>query len=105
MLGRNRRPPRDPINALLSFAYSLLTKDVTLALTAAGLDPMLGFYHQPRFGRPALALDVMEELRPILADSVVLNVLNTAVITDADFTFHGGACALTAPGRKRLIAA
>ena len=66
--GRNRRPPKDPINALLSFVYSLLTKDFALALSAVGLDPLLGFYHQPRFGRPALALDLMEEFRPLVAD-------------------------------------
>ena len=62
--GRNRRPPRDPVNALLSFAYSLLTKELTVALRRSGFDPLLGFYHQPRFGRPALALDLMEEFRP-----------------------------------------
>jgi len=70
--GRNRRPPKDRINALLSFAYSLLTKDFALTLSAVGLDPLLGFYHQPRFGRPALALDLMEEFRPLVADSVVI---------------------------------
>ncbi|MCA9677997.1 MAG: CRISPR-associated endonuclease Cas1, partial [Myxococcales bacterium] len=71
--GRNRRPPRDPVNALLSLAYSLLTKDVLLAAFSVGFDPYLGFYHRPRYGRPALALDVMEEFRPLIADSVVLS--------------------------------
>ncbi len=103
--GRNRRPPRDPINALLSFAYSLLTKDVTLACVAAGLDPLLGFYHQPRFGRAALALDLMEEMRPLIADSVVISALNTGAIGERDFIRAPGACALTADGRKRFILA
>ena len=95
--GRNRRPPKDRVNALLSFTYGLLAKDVALALTAAGLDPLLGFYHRPRFGRPALALDVMEELRPILADSVVLNAINTGVIGVDDFIERAGAVALAPP--------
>lgn len=103
--GRNRRPPRDPINALLSFTYGLLTKDVVLAITAAGLDPMVGFYHQPRFGRPGLALDLMEELRPIVADSVVVGAINNAVIGESDFVVRGTGVALSAPARKRLIAA
>lgn len=63
--GRNRRPPRDAVNALLSLAYSLLTKDLTIACYAVGFDPYLGYYHQPRFGRPALALDLMEPFRPL----------------------------------------
>jgi CRISPR-associated protein Cas1 len=71
---RSRRPPKDPVNALLSFAYSLLVKDIAVAARAVGLDPFLDFYHQPRYGRPALALDLMEEFRPIIADSVVLCV-------------------------------
>lgn len=103
--GRNRRPPRDPLNALLSFAYALLTKDVALAITASGLDPLLGFYHQPRFGRPALALDLMEEFRPIVADSVVVAAINTGVVTGRDFLRGAGACALTSEGRKRFILA
>ncbi len=70
--GRNRRPPRDPVNALLSLAYSMLAKDLTVACYAVGFDPYVGFYHQPRFGRPALALDLMEPFRPLIADSAVL---------------------------------
>lgn len=102
---RNRRPPADPINALLSFSYSLLSKDVLVAVQATGLDPMLGFYHQPHFGRPALALDLMEEFRPVIADSVVVNALNTGVIQTDDFIRAAGSVALTAPARKRLIQA
>lgn len=102
---RNRRPPTDPVNALLSFAYALLTKEVVLAVTAAGLDPLLGFYHQPRFGRPALALDLMEEFRPIIADSVVLTVINNQIVTPSDFTTLASACSINEPARKRFIEA
>src|SRR4051812_19401091 len=67
---RNRRPPRDPVNALLSFAYALLVKELRIALLGVGFDPMVGMFHRPRAGRPALALDLMEEFRPLIADSV-----------------------------------
>lgn len=103
--GRNRRPPKDPVNALLSLAYSMLVKDVVLAVTTVGLDPLLGFYHQPRFGRPALALDLMEEFRPLVADSVVVAALNTGVITPRDFLRVPGSCGLTIDGRKRFMLA
>lgn len=73
---RNRRPPRDPVNALLSFGYALLTKECTVALLAEGLDPWWGLYHQPRHGRPALALDLMEEFRPLVVDSAVLTAIS-----------------------------
>jgi CRISPR-associated protein Cas1 len=105
LTGRNRRPPRDPINALLSFAYSLLTKELVLASTAVGLDPMLGFYHRPHFGRPGLALDLMEEFRPVIADSVVISALNTGVIQDSDFIRAAGAVSLATPARRRFILA
>ena len=101
--GRNRRPPRDPVNALLSFAYSMLTKDLTVVLQAVGFDPLLGFYHRPRYGRPALALDLMEELRPLVADSVVLNAINTGVIQRGDFSGRGGAVSLSESGRGRFM--
>ena len=103
--GRNRRPPRDPMNALLSFVYAMLVKDVTVATLAVGFDPHLGFYHQPRYGRPALALDLMEEMRPIIADSVVLTAVNTGVVRVTDFIRRGGAVSLTDPGRNRLLRA
>lgn len=103
--GRNRRPPRDPVNAMLSFAYALLVKDVTLALTAVGLDPMLGFYHQPHFGRPSLALDMMEEMRPIIADSVVITCVNTGVIGPRDFDAVGDRCNLKNHARRAFILA
>lgn len=101
--GRNRRPPRDPLNALLSLAYSLLSKDFAVTCTAVGLDAGLGFFHRPRFGRPALALDLMEEFRPLAADSVVINAVNTGVVTQEDFLRHEGACALNTPARRRFI--
>lgn len=69
---RNRRPPTDPVNAMLSLAYALLTRVFTTAISATGLDPYMGFYHRPRHGRPALALDLMEPFRPIVADSCVI---------------------------------
>lgn len=98
--GRNRRPPRDPVNALLSFAYALLAKDFTVTIQAVGFDPYLGFYHLPRYGRPALALDLMEEFRPIIADSVVIGVINTGEIGPEDFIQRSGAVALSDAGRR-----
>ena len=100
---RNRRPPTDPVNAMLSLAYSMLTKDCTLAALAVGFDPYLGFYHQPRFGRPALGLDLMEEFRPLVAESTVLSCINNRVITERDFVRAGDAVNLSAPGRKRFF--
>jgi CRISPR-associated protein Cas1 len=100
---RNRRPPTDPVNAMLSLAYSMLSKDCTLAALAVGFDPYIGFYHQPRFGRPALGLDLMEEMRPLVAESTVLSCINNRVITEKDFVRAGQAVNLTAPGRKRFF--
>jgi len=101
--GRNRRPPTDPVNALLSLAYSLLAKDCLLAALAVGFDPYVGFYHQPRFGRPALALDLMEEFRPLVAESAVLTCINNRVVNEGDFVQAGEAVNLTAAGRKRFF--
>jgi CRISP-associated protein Cas1 len=103
--GRNRRPPTDPVNALLSLSYSLLTKDCTLAAMAVGLDPYVGFYHQPRFGRPALALDVMEEFRPLIAESVVLTAINNRMILPKHFIQAGQAVNLSPAGRKLFFQA
>ena len=83
--GRNRRPPKDAVNALLSMAYSVLTKELTGVAHAVGLDPYLGFFHSPRYGRPALALDMMEEFRPLIADSTVITMLNRSEVSTADF--------------------
>jgi len=101
--GRNRRPPTDPVNALLSLAYSLLAKDCLLAALAVGFDPYVGFYHQPRFGRPALALDLMEEFRPLVAESSVLSCINNRMVSEEDFVQAGQAVNLTAAGRKRFF--
>lgn len=101
--GRNRRPPKDPVNALLSFAYSLLAKDATVALLAAGLDPYWGFYHEARHGRPALALDLMEEFRAIIADSAVITAINTGVVIESSFLIGASGCCLTPDGRKAFL--
>ncbi len=103
--GRNRRPPRDPVNSLLSLGYALLAKDLTIALQTVGFDPYLGFYHQPRYGRPALALDLMEEFRPLIVDSVVLSSINTGAVKVPDFVKRGGAVALTQAGRGKFLRA
>jgi len=102
--GRNRRPPKDPINCLLSYLYSLLAKDLTATTYGVGFDPYIGFYHRPRFGRPALALDLAEEFRPIVADSVVVNLVNNGEIKQSDFIVRAGGVGLTADGRRAVIA-
>jgi CRISP-associated protein Cas1 len=102
---RNRRPPRDAVNALLSLGYSLLAKDLTIACYAVGFDPYVGFYHQLRFGRPALALDLMEPFRPLIVDSAVLTAINGGMVTPRDFVRAGGAVALSAGGRKGFLRA
>ncbi len=103
--GRNRRPPRDPINCLLSYAYSLLVKDLTATAIGVGLDPYLGVYHRPRFGRPALALDLAEEFRPLIAESVVVGAINNGEVRSSDFLMRAQGVALTNKGRKRFIGA
>jgi CRISPR-associated protein Cas1 len=102
---RNRRPPRDPVNALLSFLYSMLVKEMLVALIGVGFDPYQGFYHQPRYGRPALALDLMEEFRPLVADSVVIGLINNGEVRPSDFIARAGAVALTESGRRRVLEA
>jgi CRISP-associated protein Cas1 len=102
--GRNRRPPRDPVNAMLSFVYALLVKELTVALWAVGFDPMLGFYHRPRYGRPSLALDLAEPFRSLIADSTVLMLVNNGEVTPANFIRRGGGVAMTDAGRRAVIA-
>lgn len=102
---RNRRPPKDPVNALLSFAYALLAKECQVALLAEGLDPWWGLYHTPRHGRPALALDLMEPFRPVIADSAVITALNTGMVTASDFITNSNGCALQPSGRKNFLKA
>lgn len=102
--GRNRRPATDPVNALLSFCYAMLIKDCIVALLGTGLDPYVGLYHQPRFGRPALALDLAEEFRPLVGDSVVLTLINNGEVGASDFVSRAGGIALANAGRRRVIA-
>ncbi|MGB7159206.1 MAG: CRISPR-associated endonuclease Cas1 [Tepidisphaeraceae bacterium] len=102
---RNRRPPKDPVNAMLSFAYALLAKECTVALLAEGLDPYWGFYHRPRHGRPALALDLMEPFRPVVADSAVMTAINTGMVRTAHFTRAASGCAMNDVARKALLRA
>lgn len=104
LAGRNRRPPTDPVNALLSFVYALLVKELTITLQAVGFDPHLGFLHQPRYGRPSLALDLAEEFRPLVGDSVVLTLINNEEVSPKSFVKRAGSVALTDNGRKAVIA-
>lgn len=99
---RNRRPPQDPVNALLSYAYTLLAKDMMSAIQVVGFDPYVGFLHHPVYGRPALALDLMEEFRPVIADSAVLLAINRRVVGISDFEFNLGGCFLNNHGRKKF---
>ena len=102
--GRSRRPPLDRVNALLSFAYTLLVHDLTAALESVGLDPCVGFLHTDRPGRPGLALDLMEELRPILADRLVLSLINRQQVTAKNFTvYENGAVMMDDAGRRELL--
>ena len=102
--GRNRRPPLDAVNAMLSFAYSLLAHDCASALESVGLDAYVGFLHRDRPGRTSLALDLMEELRPCMADRFVLTLINNRIVEASDFSFSGsGAVLLTDEGRKKFL--
>lgn len=98
--GRNRRPPRDPVNAMLSLGYSVLAKELTGTCYTVGLDPFLGFFHQPRYGRPALALDLMEEFRPLLADSVAISLANRGELGPEDFIASASGTFLNDRGRR-----
>lgn len=104
--GRSRRPPRDRVNCLLSFLYALVRHDCIAALTAAGLDPFVGFLHVDRPNRPSLALDLMEEFRPWLADRLAVTLINRQQVGPEDFRLReGGAVEFTEAGRKRVITA
>ncbi|GHU06025.1 CRISPR-associated endonuclease Cas1 1 [Betaproteobacteria bacterium] len=104
--GRSRRPPTDAVNALLSFLYTLLTHDCRSALETVGLDPAVGFLHRDRPGRPSLALDLLEEFRPLLADRVVLSLINRRQVNEQDFvTFDNGAVLLKDTSRKTVLTA
>ena len=101
--GRNRRPPRDPVNAMLGFCYGLLTGEYIGAIESVGLDFQMGFFHRPRSGRPSLALDLAEELRPVTDRFVVSLVRRRQLGTDDFVDMPGGAVYLTDDGRDRLI--
>jgi len=102
--GRSRRPPLDPVNALLSFLYTLLTHDCRSALEGVGLDPAAGFLHRDRPGRPSLALDLMEEMRPVLADRMALSLINRRQIRAQDFTTQAsGAVMMSDEARKTVL--
>lgn len=101
---RTRRPPTDPVNALLSYAYSLLARSVAVTLCAVGFDVYRGYFHRSRYGRPALALDVMEPFRPLVADSAVLTAINNGEVSETSFVRAGGAVNLTDKGRRAFIA-
>jgi len=105
MNGRSRRPPKDGVNACLSLLYMLLVRDCIVVLAEVGLDPMLGGYHVLKPGRPALALDLAEPFRPLIAESVVLRALNTGVLEPEDAITTQGGVFLSDPARKRLIGA
>lgn len=101
--GRVKRPPTDPVNALLSYGYVLLMHQVASAAQVAGLDPHVGYLHATRYGKPALALDLMEEFRPIIVDSTVITLLNTGMLAPGDFVEEGGACRLKDEGRRTFL--
>lgn len=102
---RNRRPPTDPVNALLSFLYTLLLKDWTITLETVGFDPFLGFFHAPRHGKPALALDLMEPFRPAVAESVAITLLNNRELAPSDFIAREGAYLLHPDARRKAVQA
>lgn len=102
---RNRRPPMDPVNAVLSYLYAVLVKELFVTTLSVGFDPYLGFYHKPRYGRPALALDLMEEFRPIVADSVTITLINTKELKKKDFIETGAGVTITPDGRKKVLRA
>jgi len=104
--GRSRRPPLDPVNALLSFLYALLVHDVRSALETVGLDPAVGFLHRDRPGRPSLALDLMEEFRPFFADRLALSLINRRQVSAKGFRrMENGACLMTDDLRKDVLVA
>jgi CRISPR-associated protein Cas1 len=104
--GRNRRPPKDEVNCLLSFFYTLLMHDIRSALECVGLDPAVGFLHRDRPGRPGLALDMMEEFRPFIADRLALSLINLCQITKKDFFKKDSeAVYMTEEGRKKVLMA
>lgn len=103
--GRARRPPPDPVNSMLSFGYTLLTYDAQSAVRAVGLDPFMGFLHATKYSSPSLALDLMEEFRPIIVDSIVLKMVNSRIVNESDFrnVKRNSGVFLTQDGIKKFI--
>jgi CRISPR-associated endonuclease Cas1/CRISPR-associated protein Cas4 len=101
---RNKRPPRDPVNTILSYLYGILAKELFVTLLAVGLDPYLGFYHQPRYGRPALALDMMEEFRPLIADSAAITLFNKGELNKNDFVKTGIGISIKPEAKRKVVA-
>ncbi|MCP4356409.1 MAG: type I-D CRISPR-associated endonuclease Cas1 [Chloroflexi bacterium] len=101
--GRTRRPPRDPVNALLSYGYTILLNQVISAICTVGLDPYIGYLHRSQYGKPALALDLMEEFRPLIVDSVVISLFNNEAIQRKHFKEEFGAYRLTDVGRRTFL--
>ena len=101
--GRTRRPPRDPVNALLSYGYTILLNQVLSAVCTVGLDPYVGYLHRSQYGKPALALDLMEEFRPLVVDSVVVSLVNNGSLRAHDFVEEFGTYRLTAGGRRTFL--
>lgn len=102
---RNRRPPTDPVNSLLSFGYSLLRHDIQSAVNIVGFDPYLGYLHYQHYGRPGLALDLMEEFRPLVVDAVVLTAINLRILSPKDFSSEplSNAVLLSKEGRREFL--
>mgnify|MGYP000719462869 CR=1 FL=1 len=105
MKSRNRRPPHDPINAMLSYGYTMLLRDFISAIHGCGMDPMFGFFHATVAGRPALALDLMEAFRPLVVDSAVLRAVNEGTFTQEDFVITDQYCAMKPHAKKKWIKA
>lgn len=103
--GRNRRPPGDEVNAVLSFLYAVLTKECAVIAQAVGFEVYRGMYHTPKYGRPAMALDLCEEFRPLIADSICLNLFNQGEVAARDFVRRARGVALTPKGRRAVLAA
>ncbi len=101
--GRHKRPPTDPVNALLSYGYTILMHKVQSAIGIVGLDPFIGFLHSSQYGKPALALDLMEEFRPVTVDSVVMTLINTGALKREDFVEELGTFRLTDAGRRTFL--
>jgi CRISPR-associated protein Cas1 len=103
---RQRRPPPDPVNAMLSFGYTLLVHEAVAALGTAGLDPAVGLLHQARWGRPGLALDLMEEFRPVIVDAMVFRCLSTGIVRFEEFeTTPDVGCRMNDRSRRAFLAA